>query len=269
MALPFRRILAPVDLDENSLAALEVAAHLARQSAAEVYLLHVVGLAIPPGEAPFELETLRPREEAARDKLREIAARQLAQVTHHLETRIGDPATAIVMAANTLAADLIVMATHGRRGIARMLLGSVAEKVVRESHCPVLTVRAAGAREGLVRDRMTPNPVTAAPEDTLAEARARMHAGRFRSLPVLDHGELVGIITDRDIRRYAGRLENTAVKTVMTERPMTVGPDTSVWDAARLVLEHKIGGLPVVEDGVLVGIVTTSDLLKELVASAH
>ncbi len=96
-----------------------------------------------------------------------------------------------------------------------------------------------------------------------------MREGRFRSLPVLDEGTLVGIITDRDIREHAGRLEDTKVALAMTKEVMTVKPDTSIWDAARLMIDHKVGGLPVVEDGQLVGIVTTIDLLKAFVALAH
>lgn len=115
-----------------------------------------------------------------------------------------------------------------------------------------------------VAARMTPNPVAVTPRDTLAKARALMHAGGFRRLPVVEEGELVGILSERDLRQHLGYLESTRVDGAMTPAPMTVSTQMSVQDAARLLLEHKVGGMPVVDDGKLVGIVTTSDLLKAL-----
>ncbi len=269
MALPFRRILSPVEFDENSQAALDVAANLARQTAATVFLLHVVPLVISPGEVPAEIEIYRSQEEEAKEKLQDIASTRLKGVAHQILTRIGDPSRVIVQAAEGLGADVIVIATHGRRGLSRVLLGSVAERVVRDSPCPVLSVRRAEAKKGLVGERMVLSPVTAAPADTLAQVQARMHEGRFRSMPVVEAGKLVGIVTDRDIRDHAGHLEHTAVATAMTKDVLTVKPDTSSWDAARLLLDHKIGGLPVIEEGKVVGVVTSSDLLRAFVDLAH
>ncbi|MGD0073100.1 MAG: universal stress protein [Candidatus Binataceae bacterium] len=269
MALPFKKILSPVDFGENSLAALDVAANLARQASATVLLMHVVSLVIAPGEVPAEVELYRAQEAEAKERLEEIAADRLKGVDHRIIVRLGDPAKVIVVAAEALEADVVVMATHGRTGISRMLMGSVTERVLRDSPCPVLTVRRAEGKKGLVGARMTLDPVVATPNDTLAQAQAKMREGRFRSLPVLDEGTLVGIITDRDIREHAGHLEDTKVVVAMTKEVMTVRPDTSIWDAARLMIDHKVGGLPVVEGGQLVGIVTTIDLLKAFVALAH
>jgi acetoin utilization protein AcuB len=112
--------------------------------------------------------------------------------------------------------------------------------------------------------RMTRNPATVSPRDTLAKAKALMDAGGFRRLPVVEGGRLVGIVTERDLRQHLGYLEATRVDGAMSPAPMTVPPHSSVQDAARLLLHHKVGGLPVVEDGKLVGIMTTSDLLKAL-----
>ncbi len=112
--------------------------------------------------------------------------------------------------------------------------------------------------------RMTKNPATVTPRDTLAKAKAMMETGGFRRLPVVEGGRLVGIITERDLRQHIGYLDATRVDGAMSPAPMTVPPHSSVQDAARLLLQHKVGGLPVVDNGTLVGIVTTSDLLKAL-----
>lgn len=114
----------------------------------------------------------------------------------------------------------------------------------------------------LVCHCMTRDPVTVGPHDTLASAQEKMTVGRFRRVPVVQDGVLIGILTDRDIRRHAGVEERTKVQAVMTERPLTVSPLTPVEEAARLMLTHQIGGLPVLENGKLVGIITTSDILK-------
>jgi len=109
---------------------------------------------------------------------------------------------------------------------------------------------------------MTSDPVTIGPRDTLSGAKSIMDAGHFRRVPVLDEGRLVGILTERDLREYTGYLESTRVNAAMRTALVTVTPYNTVEDAARLMLKHKIGGLPIVADGTLVGIVTTSDLLR-------
>jgi len=91
-----------------------------------------------------------------------------------------------------------------------------------------------------------------------------MDAGRFRRLPVIENGELVGIITERDIRQHWGYLDSTKVDAAMTANPVTITSRDTAENAARLMLQHKIGGLPVVENGKLIGIVSTSDLLRAL-----
>jgi len=116
-----------------------------------------------------------------------------------------------------------------------------------------------------VRDRMTAAPVTISPKETLATARALMDRGKFRALPVVENGSLAGVVTDRDLRQHAGYLESTRVTAAMKPDPLTVSPECSVLDAARLLVERKIGSLPVMERGNLVGIVTTSDLLRALI----
>ena len=114
----------------------------------------------------------------------------------------------------------------------------------------------------LISRLMTHQPVTVSSQDHLQTAATLMERGGFRRVPVVDGDSLVGIITDRDIRRHVGYLDSTKITAAMTADPKTVTPKMSVEDAARLMISHKIGGLPVVEDGKLVGILTTTDVLK-------
>ena len=109
---------------------------------------------------------------------------------------------------------------------------------------------------------MTSNPVTASPRDTLAAAKGLMDAGGFRRLPVVDDGRLVGMLTERDIREHTGALDRIRVNAVMRTGVITVISGDSVENAARLMLKHKIGGLPITADGKLVGIVTMTDIVR-------
>ena len=144
----FLRILSPVDFHENSLAALEYAAQFARQYDATVYLLHV----IPTDELHLHNEVYHPAEaggadvrwaeKVSKEKLQELAQERLSGgIRHEILTRVGEAAKSILETADEVGAELIVMAMHGRTGIAHFFLGSVAEQVVREASCPVLTVR--------------------------------------------------------------------------------------------------------------------------------
>jgi len=114
----------------------------------------------------------------------------------------------------------------------------------------------------LISRLMTYKPTTVSSQDNLQTAATLMERGGFRRVPVVDGDALVGIISDRDVRRHVGYLQSTKITAAMTPDPKTVTPKMSVEDAARLMISHKIGGLPVVENGRLVGIVSTSDILK-------
>ena len=118
---------------------------------------------------------------------------------------------------------------------------------------------------------------TLSPEASLREAWELMRRHRIRQIPILAGEVLVGIVTDRDVRRampsfFAGRdqdifdrvLDETTIEKVMTREPFTVAPDGSLKQALDLMLEHKVGGLPVVEGERLVGIVTDTDFLRLL-----
>ncbi|MGA9725224.1 MAG: universal stress protein [Candidatus Binatus sp.] len=138
----FRRILCPIDFSEHSLAALNVALRVAEQNDAALYLLNVVIL--PAGAAGFQpVPMVEPYPGLEKERQEELVklARERIPATVRYETFVvnGDPAEAVLKTARDLDADLIVMGTHGRKGLSHLILGSVAERVVRESTIPVLT----------------------------------------------------------------------------------------------------------------------------------
>jgi acetoin utilization protein AcuB len=129
-----------------------------------------------------------------------------------------------------------------------------------------------------VRDWMTPNPITIDPKTTLPEAHKLMKECHIRRLPVVDRGRVVGILTLGDIREASPSdatslsifelnylLAKLNVEKIMTRDPITIAPAATIREAAQIMLEHKIGGLPVVEDEKLVGIITESDIFRVLV----
>ena len=112
---------------------------------------------------------------------------------------------------------------------------------------------------------MTPNPVTVGLDVTLATVKSIMEAGKFRRVLVVEGGKLAGIVTERDLREHYGYLPSTRVTAAMRTRVITITPNHSAEDAARLMVEHKIGGMPVMDGDRIVGILTASDLLKAFV----
>ena len=112
---------------------------------------------------------------------------------------------------------------------------------------------------------MTSPVVTTTPQTSLARAKMLMRAGNFRRLPVVRAGKLVAIITDRDIHEDSVSLIKMKVSSAMRSHVITVTPRTSVEDAARTMLAQKVGGLPVVDNDELVGIVTTTDVMRAFV----
>lgn len=129
--------------------------------------------------------------------------------------------------------------------------------------------------ERQVASVMAKDFVSVAPKDQLDFVDDVMNLGRIRHMPVLDAGKLVGIVSQRDLLATslsmaldfeAGQRRNfmrsVVVEEVMTPQPITVAPDATLRDAARLILTHRIGCLPVVEDGDMVGLVTETDLLR-------
>lgn len=145
MLLPFRKILAPTDFSEPSYIALDAAVELADHFDAELHLLHVVP---PLHVVPVPVNVEIPLYEM---ELREAAERSMREVVEQrVPTRLrtfssvvwGEPAEEILAYQQEKEVDLIVIATHGRRGWQRFVFGSVTEKVVRLASCPVLTIRA-------------------------------------------------------------------------------------------------------------------------------
>jgi acetoin utilization protein AcuB len=130
----------------------------------------------------------------------------------------------------------------------------------------------------LVEKRMKLHPVTVSPEDSFRHAMTLIRQKGIRHLPVVEGDRLVGIVTDRDIRQASPSpatslevhelhylLERVKVREIMTKRVYTVAPDTPIEEAARLMLQHKIGGLPVLDGGKLGGIITETDILAAFV----
>jgi nucleotide-binding universal stress UspA family protein len=266
MALLFRNILCPVDFDDSSMDALQLAADIASQNNSTVLVLHAVSRIVAPARLTGYFDLYKSQEETARTKLAQIAHRRLAGLKYELLTQMGDPAAIILMAERRAGADLIVMATHGRRGVSRLFLGSVAEQVLRQSTCPVLTVHYALPQKDLVSGWMTRNPVTAAPDEKLSSVHGKVLLGGFHCIPIIKEGVPVGIVTDHDIHAHTGHLGQTEAAKVMNEALITVSPSTTIREAARLLRERRIGALPVVEDGKLAGVITTTDVLNALIA---
>jgi CBS domain-containing protein len=130
-------------------------------------------------------------------------------------------------------------------------------------------------KEGTVKEIMMGSPVTLSPEDTLDLVNDIISLGRIRHIPVLDDGRLVGVITERDLMAQAvtaifglkqksksALLKTYRIQDFMKKKVVTVRPDTPIKDAARLMAEKKIGCVPVLTDGSLVGLVTTTDILR-------
>ena len=139
------KILCPTDFSDLSKNALAQAVALARWYEAEITVLYVAPVAITAAEVAYiPSPWLSPEmREKLRGDLHAFAdsARQQG-ITVRIDLSEGNPATEILDTARTDAFDLIVMGTHGRRGLSRVMMGSVAEDVVRHAPCPVLVVRA-------------------------------------------------------------------------------------------------------------------------------
>lgn len=146
--LKLRRILVPLDFSGKSRQALDFAVPLAEQCGGEITLLHVIqppalstwhGI---PGGRHYLAMDMQNVMDAAREKLMVMASRHVpAAVRGRTVVRQGSPYERITSAARRLEVDLIVLSTHGRTGLQRLLIGSTAERVVRHAHCSVLTVR--------------------------------------------------------------------------------------------------------------------------------
>ncbi len=125
-----------------------------------------------------------------------------------------------------------------------------------------------------VRDIMSHYPITVSATTSLREILRLMQVHTIRQVPVLEQNEVIGIVTDRDIRlafqsplltsnNDANKLiDEITAERCMTPNPVIVTPDTPVYKAAEILAAHKFGALPVVQGGILVGIITVTDLMR-------
>jgi universal stress protein A len=151
--MAIKHILAPIDFSADSLNALTYARDLAKQFRAELSILHVVDQTYLAGTP--ELSVANPQLARILDEQYRACDAQLERLSADIKktgqrcrtlVKRGVPSLVIAATAKKMGADLIVMGTHGRTGLAHMLIGSVAERVVRSAHCPVLTVRRAARK---------------------------------------------------------------------------------------------------------------------------
>ena len=129
-----------------------------------------------------------------------------------------------------------------------------------------------------VRDRMTTDVITVKASEPIRRAWGLVIDKKLRRFPVVEGDTLVGIVTDRDLRDATASsvvliekqyhdflLDTVLVESIMTTNPRTVTPDVSLKEAAKLIREMKVGGLPVVEEDRLAGIITETDLISALI----
>lgn len=129
-----------------------------------------------------------------------------------------------------------------------------------------------------MKERMNPSPITVTSDDSLHDALEILHRYNIRELPVVEHGSLIGIVTDRDLRQVAPSYplfrdqeeikyfsRNLKVAAAMTPDPMVVAPDSPLVEAATKLDAYRIGSLPVVDKEKLVGIISVSDILKAFI----
>jgi len=143
LAKLFRNILCPIDFDANSPAAMEFAGKIAQETGGKIYLLHVVPWTV--AAVPIDAsEVLAELKQSATARLLQLAKEKLdGRVANEIVVTVAtNPGNEVVRIAKELKVDVVIMATHGRKGLNHLVLGSVAERVVRESPCPVMTVRA-------------------------------------------------------------------------------------------------------------------------------
>lgn len=131
----------------------------------------------------------------------------------------------------------------------------------------------------LVRDRMTPNPTTVTPDTSVKDALDLIRARRFRHLPVVDeNGKLLGITTEKDLVYASPKpemslsqfeiqyiLSRMTVGQVMKRDVVTVSPDLPIEEAAQVMIRHRIGCLPVLENDKLIGIISDTDIFRVFV----
>ena len=130
-------------------------------------------------------------------------------------------------------------------------------------------------KEGVAREIMVGSPVTLKPDDTLALANDVIALGRIRHIPVVENGKLRGMLSERDLMGAAASqifglkqssktalFKSVLIRDVMKKRVVTIAPDTPIKEAAQIMADKKIGCLPVMSEGTLIGLITTTDILR-------
>jgi acetoin utilization protein AcuB len=130
-----------------------------------------------------------------------------------------------------------------------------------------------------VKELMTKNVLTVTPEDKVDRVFFLFNFENIRHVPVVDKGKLVGIVSDRDLKKVLGSpkrfleqpdgstltISSRKVRTILKRKPITIGPEQRAADAAAIMAKRKIGALPVIHKDKLVGIITATDILKAFV----
>ena len=124
---------------------------------------------------------------------------------------------------------------------------------------------------------MTAEPETLEINHSLLDAVLLLRRANLRHIPILENGKLVGVLTDRDVGRFAPTMllplapqdynsvfENTSVEKVMTRNPVSTIPDAPLTEAVEMLYKNRLGCLPVLENGSVVGIITKADMLRAL-----
>jgi CBS domain-containing protein len=130
-------------------------------------------------------------------------------------------------------------------------------------------------KKGVVREIMMGSPVTLKPDDTLDLANDIISLGRIRHIPIVEDGKLLGLLSARDLmgetahhvfglkqKTKSALLKTVLIKEIMKKHLITVEPETDIKEAAHLMADKKVGCLPVLKAGSLVGLVTTTDVLR-------
>jgi len=153
MSKPWRKIICALQFDSTTKATVEMARQFAQATGATVMFFHVVPMPMEAMGQPLMIEPLTGAEDDARKRLSDIAGED-PPMSYEVLVVTGDPATGIIEAAIEQGVDAIVMATHGRTGLSHFFLGSVAERVVRESPVPVMTVRVPSPKHRLLSESL-------------------------------------------------------------------------------------------------------------------
>ncbi len=210
-----RTILCPIDLSDNSLAAVQLATSLAKQSNAKLVFIYVAPQWLPE-EAMFGSEYIR--ETVAEDKKEFLSVRPTDEQVEfdHLFVS-GNPGPEIVRAAKSH--DLVVISTHGRTGLVRLLMGSVAQYVLRHATCPVISYRASAKKPLVKKTQETPRIQEPQPKHFVSELMhhvtpihgyqkmddviKELEKANESGAPVVDEmGRCLGILTESDIKKY-------------------------------------------------------------------